>query len=102
MNKTKNKIPARNDVLLDIWSVTHFFVGVTFGWLMSPLAAIIIMVLWEPLEILVLSPLLRRMNIIFGHETLRNSLSDIFFDILGVLIGLFVLSALVTPPFHLL
>jgi hypothetical protein len=59
------------------------------------------MVLWEPLEILVLSPLLARFDIDFGYETLRNSLSDIVFDTAGVLAGYYVLGNLISPPFHL-
>jgi len=75
--------------------------GVALGWVLSPLVAVVIMVLWEPLEILVLSPILARYNIVFGFETLRNSLSDIAFDVAGVAVGYYALTALIAPPFHL-
>lgn len=68
---------------------------------MPPIVALSILVLWEPLEILVLSPLLAKINITFGYETLRNSLSDIVFDTIGVLIGIYLLKAHFTPPFTL-
>lgn len=71
------------------------------GWLMTPVVALALMVLWEPLEIFVLSPLLAKINIEFGYETLRNSLSDIVFDTIGVLIGAYAVTQLIEPPFHL-
>lgn len=77
------------------------FTGVMLGWIMAPFAALVIMVLWEPLEILVLSPLLARFGVTFGFESLKNSLSDIFFDAVGVVLGAFALGALAAPPFHL-
>lgn len=93
----------RNDALFDIWSITHLLMGVLFGWLINPFWAVVLLVLWEPLEILILSPLLKRyFNIDFGYESLRNSLSDIFFDILGVIIGAWILGAQIPAPFHLL
>jgi hypothetical protein len=68
---------------------------------MEPFVGLLIMVLWEPLEVLVLSPFLARFQILFGHESLRNSLSDIFFDGVGVAVGYWVLLPLVDPPFTL-
>lgn len=91
----------RNDTLFDGWSLTHLLWGLVLGWVMNPVIALAIMVLWEPLEIFVLSPILARFGIVFGFESLRNSLSDIVFDTLGVLLGAFVLTALFAPPFHL-
>jgi len=75
--------------------------GVVLGWVMNPLVALLIMILWEPLEIFVLSPLLGRRGIVFGYESLRNSLSDIVFNVIGVLLGAQVLAALSVPPFRL-
>jgi hypothetical protein len=92
---------ARNNKLYDRWSLVHLTTGIILGWIMDPFVALAIMVLWEPLEILVLSPLLARRGIIFGYETLRNSLSDIMFNILGVSLGAGALTALAAPPFHL-
>jgi hypothetical protein len=92
---------TRNNTLFDPWSIVHLITGILFGWLMDPFVALIIMVLWEPLEILVLSPLLAKRNIIFGYESLNNSLSDIFFDVVGVAIGYWLLTAIIDPPFHL-
>lgn len=94
-------IKRRNETLFDIWSIVHLVTGILLGWLMSPLLAIVIMVLWEPFEIFLLSPLLARFDITFGYESLRNSLSDIVFDVAGVLIGAYGLVALVEPPFVL-
>ena len=91
----------RNNRLYDAWSLVHLLTGVVLGWLLQPGVAIAIMVLWEPLEILVLSPLLARLGIEFGFETLRNSLSDIVFDVLGVGTGYYLLTDIVSPPFHL-
>ncbi|MEO6761717.1 MAG: hypothetical protein ABI220_05115 [Candidatus Saccharimonadales bacterium] len=93
--------PRRNDSLVDPWSLVHVITGVLLGWVMSPFVALLLMVLWEPLEILVLSPFLARFGITFGLETIRNSLSDIVFDCLGVALGYWLLSALITPPFNL-
>ena len=94
-----NSRPRRNDTLFDYWSIVHLLTGVAFGWVMSPFVALVIMILWEPLEILVLSPLLAKFGIVFGYESLRNSLSDIFFDTLGVIIGAYILANLAAPPF---
>lgn len=91
----------RNSALFDRWSVVHVVTGVAMGWTMRPFIALSLMVLWEPLEILVLSPLLARRGIRFGYESLRNSLSDIFFDVVGVALGTWVLANLATAPFHL-
>lgn len=94
--------PRRNSALYDKWSVAHLVTGVLLGWLMDPFVALVIMVLWEPLEILVLSPLLSRIGIVFGYESLRNSLSDIFFDVVGVVLGAWLLTYVVQAPFQLL
>lgn len=93
--------PRRNGALFDNWSIVHLVTGVGMGWVMRPFIALSLMVLWEPLEILILSPLLDRLGIKFGYESLRNSLSDIFFDVVGVALGLWLLHHLITPPFHL-
>jgi hypothetical protein len=94
-------LPPRNDLLYDTWSLVHLATGIAFGWLMSPLIGLVIMILWEPLEVLILSPILMKRGIIFGHESIRNSLSDIFFDTVGVLLGFYLLTAAFDPPFHL-
>jgi hypothetical protein len=91
----------RNDLLFDVWSFVHLATGIGMAWVMDPFVALLIMVIWEPLEILVLSPLLAKLGITFGHETLRNSLSDIFFDCVGVAAGYWILTPLRDPPFHL-
>lgn len=93
----------RNDALFDFWSLTHIFWGISLGWLMDPFIALAILVLWEPLEILILSPLLKRyFNVEFGFETLRNSLSDIVFDVIGIVIGYYLIGVVIEPPFLLL
>lgn len=102
MAKVKHvRTPPRNDSLFDGWSIVHLLTGIAMGWVMSPVIALALMVLWEPLEILVLSPFLAHYGIVFGYETLRNSLSDIFFDTVGVLAGAYILTELFSPPFYL-
>jgi hypothetical protein len=92
----------RNDKLVDPWSGVHLMTGVAMAWIMDPFVALALLVLWEPLEILVLSPLiLKWFDIEFGYETVRNSLSDIVFDVVGVALGYWGLSRLVDPPFML-
>ena len=92
---------GRNDAWYDNWSLMHLLIGIILGWLMPPFAAVALMVLWEPVEIFVLSPILARYNINFGYETLKNSLSDIIVDVTGVAIGYYGLQLIVTPPLHL-
>ncbi len=99
--KIANDRPKRNDTLFDTWSIVHLLTGVGLGWVMSPFIALVIMVLWEPLEILILSPILAKSGIIFGYESLRNSLSDIFFDTIGVIIGWYIIGSIIEPPFFL-
>ena len=99
--KAALKYCLRNLDSKDRFGLIHFATGIVFGWLMPPVVAITLMVLWEPLEILVLSPILARYNIDFGFETLKNSLSDIVVDIAGVAIGYYLLTALISPPFRL-
>jgi hypothetical protein len=91
----------RNGALFDRWSIVHLCTGIVFGWVMPPFIALALMVLWEPLEILVLSPFLGRHGIVFGYETLNNSLSDIFFDVVGVSLGAITVTAIAAPPLHL-
>lgn len=91
----------RNDALYDGWSLLHIIWAMALAWVMSPFIALTIMVLWEPLEVLVLSPLLAKYGIVFGYESIRNSLSDIFFDVIGVFLGVYVLAKLIDPPFYL-
>lgn len=80
----------------------HLASGIVFGWILVPVVAIAALVLYEPFENFVLSPLFARINIDFGFESLRNALSDIFFDMVGWVIGYFVLSNFVELPFRLL
>ncbi len=93
---------GRNYKLYDKWSLLHITTGIGFGWLVAPLPALIFMAAYEPIEVLVLSPLLARYGIVFGYEAVRNSLSDIFFDAIGITLGAWLLTALALPPFHLL
>lgn len=93
---------GRNDRLFDLWSVVHLLTGVLAAWVMDPFIALLILVLWEPLEILVISPLmLRWFKIEFGYESIRNAMSDILFDAAGVAIGFWLLRPLIEPPFYL-
>jgi hypothetical protein len=91
----------RNDSLVDVWSAVHLVTGVLFGWVMDPFVALLVLTLWEPFEVLLLSRILARWGILFGHESLRNSLSDIVFNSVGVAVGFWLLTPLRDPPFHL-
>ncbi len=93
---------GRNDAMIDVWSGVHLLTGLAMGWVMEPFIALLILVLWEPLEIFVLNPIAARLlKAEFGFETLRNSLSDIIFDAIGVALGFWLLRWLVDPPFIL-
>jgi hypothetical protein len=96
-----HRIHPRNGALFDRWSIVHMATGVIMGWLMDPWLALGLMVAWEPLEIFVLSPLLAKIGIEFGYETWRNSLSDIFFDMLGIALGYLLLSSILPVSFRL-
>jgi len=74
---------VRNNRWIDIWSAAHFAWGVGLAILLGPFWAVAILAAWEPFEILLLGPYLARWDIPFGHETWRNSLSDVFFDAAG-------------------
>ncbi len=92
----------RNDSLVDVWSFIHLVTGALMAWVMDPFFALLIMVLWEPLEILVLSPFAEKvLGFRFGFETLRNSMSDIVFDAAGVAVGFWILRRAFDPPFML-
>lgn len=66
---------------------------------MNPLLAITLMVLYEPFEIYTLYPFLyENFGIIFGNETLINSLSDIAINCIGVLFGYYSLRKRYPPP----
>lgn len=97
----KASVKRRNSSYADAWSLTHFAWAALLGWIMNPFFALAIMVLWEPIEIFIISPLLAKRGITFGYESIRNSLSDIVFDTAGVIFGAYILSQLFTPPFHL-
>ncbi|QQS19397.1 hypothetical protein IPL85_03870 [Candidatus Saccharibacteria bacterium] len=76
----------RNDKLVDVWSFVHVVSSGALAWLIGPLPALVIVTLWEPLEIFVVSPLLAKRGTLFGYESWRNSLSDIIFNTLGIAI----------------
>lgn len=94
-------MPQRNARLFDAWSVVHIVTGIGLGWVMPPITALVIMILWEPLELFIISPLVLRFGSQFGYEALPNTLSDIVFDAIGVAIGAFVLTRLASPPIQL-
>jgi hypothetical protein len=81
---------VRNDSLIDIWSGAHFAWGIALTIVFGPFWALGFLVAWEPFEILLLGPHLARWGIPFGHETWRNSLSDIVFDAAGAAVGFFL------------
>lgn len=82
----------RNSSLIDPWSFMHLASGVALGWLIDPFWALVLLIAWEPFEILFLGPALYKWKgIDFGYEDWRNSISDIVFDALGVAIGAYLL-----------
>ena len=83
-NKNKKKKIKRNDSLVDAWSFVHLFTAGAMAFLFGPFAALMITTLWEPFEIFILSPLMARLNIVFGFESLKNSLSDLAFNTTGI------------------
>ncbi len=85
---------ARNDAPFDAWSLIHFGAAVVLTWLLGPLAALFIVVAWEPLEVLVLSRLAARwFKIEFGNEGRVNILFDLIMDMAGVAFGAWILPA---------
>ena len=85
-DKTRGK-PSnrpRNDRLVDKWSFTHIAWGIVLTIALGPVLAFLILLAWEPFEVLVLSPVAARVGVDFGHEHWRNSLSDIAFNGIGV------------------
>lgn len=87
--------------LADAWSFVHIAFSALLAVVFPPFWALVIVVLYEPLELLVLSPLLDRRGISFANETLENSLMDIVFDAIGVVIGAFLLRPLLPNEFPL-
>lgn len=81
---------ARNARLVDFWSLTHLVWGVLLTLVVGPWLGLLILVLWEPVEIFLISPLVGRVGMKFGRETLVNSLSDVAFDAIGVALGWYV------------
>ena len=61
--------------------------GILIGWTINPLVALILVALYEPIEVFAVSPFLMKRGVIFGYEALPNSLSDIFFGAIGIVIG---------------
>ncbi len=89
-----NKAKQRNSRLVDRWSLVHVVSGTGLYLLLGEAWLVFVLTtLWEPFEIFVLSPLLARRGITFGYESLRNSLSDICFNTLGIILGMFIVLA---------
>lgn len=90
MPTTKQK---RNDKIADKWSLVHFTTGIALVVLLQNVSVLVLwlgMAAWEPLEIFVISPLLAKRGITFGYESWRNSLSDIVFNTLGLVVGMVI------------
>ena len=83
MPNIKDNTP-RNNSFFDKWSIVHLFSAAALTLIFGASWAFVITVLWEPLELFILSPILAKLGILFGHETIRNSLSDVVFDAIGV------------------
>lgn len=74
---------TRNARLVDKWSLGHVAMAVVLTMLVGPWWALLLLTLWEPLEIFVVSRLAARFGIEFGQEALVNSLSDLAFNGIG-------------------
>ncbi len=92
MSKNINASPKRNNKLFDKWSLVHLATSIILALILHPILALLVAWLWEPLELFILSPILKKFGIVFGHETLRNVISDLIFDLLGVLAGWFIIT----------
>lgn len=80
----------------------HFLTGASLGWIMNPLLALALMVLYEPFEVLVLSQFLYdNFGIVYGNEALINSITDIVVNTAGVAVGYHILRKRYPPPFVL-
>lgn len=77
----------RNERWVDWWSLTHVAWGAALALAIGPFWALVLMTLWEPFEVLLVSPLVARFGASFGHESLVNSLVDLVFNVAGVLLG---------------
>jgi hypothetical protein len=92
---------VRNDRLWDYWSAAHVAWSLAISILVGPWWGLALMVAWEPIEIFLLGPRLARWGISFGHETWRNSVSDMVFDAVGALLA-FLLVLPLWDPMHVL
>lgn len=88
---------GRNARLVDVWSVTHVAWGVLLTVLVGPWWALLILTLWEPVEIFLIAPLLARFGIDFGREAFVNSVSDLAFNAIGAALGWYVVLPLWDP-----
>jgi len=75
---------SKNKKLIDWWSFVHLVSSAGLALVLGPAIGLIVALLWEPLELFVLSPLLAKRGIDFGNESWRNVVSDIVFDSIGV------------------
>jgi uncharacterized membrane protein YjgN (DUF898 family) len=75
--------------LVDWWTLTHVVWAAVLTCFVGPFVAVVALTLWEPFEVLVLSQFMARKGFNFGHEDIRNSLVDLVFNILGVLLTTF-------------
>lgn len=81
----------QNWSLVDIWSFTHIAWGCVFGFLLPPVYAFMLLALYEPLEVYVLSPIAyKQFGIVFGNEGLANSLADLVFNAIGIALALYL------------
>lgn len=81
----------RNAQWFDAWSIVHFGSAAALTFLLGPLWAAAIVILWEPLELFVLSPLATRFGMSFGREAWPNVVGDLISDGLGVGAALLIL-----------
>lgn len=87
----------RNQRLVDGWSGLHLLGGVVVALVLPPFWALVVAVLFEPVEVLVIGPVVARYDIDFGHEGVRNLAMDLVFDVAGILVGAFWLRDVLAP-----
>lgn len=87
----KLKDPRRNNRLIDPWTFVHVVAGAAATLVVDPVAAFLILAVYEPVEIFLISPLMWEIGIEFGYETWRNALVDVIFNGVGVLLGWYVI-----------
>lgn len=94
------------DAYVDRWTPVHFLIGAALGVVFPEFWVLLVLVMWEPFVLLVLSPRLKGPKLLMqstqlSGPTLRNVLVDLVADVAGVIVGAYLLRPAlgVTPLF---